>query len=113
MLDYFEPTGQVGNSFLRFGVRFADGRKATKLRGVDLSRGRRGPKPPVLTEAGGAGGGDRDWDSHQWLWGLPPPGPRAFVCEWPARQIAESQVEIDAQLVLDEAERAVTLWPDD
>jgi hypothetical protein len=113
MLDYFEPTGQVGNSFLRFGVRFADGRKATKLRGVDLSRGRRGPKPPVPTEAGGGGGGDRDWDSHQWLWGLPPPGPRAFVCEWPARQIAESQVEIDAQLVLDEAERAVTLWPDD
>jgi len=67
----------------------------------------------VPTEAGGGGGGDRDWDSHQWLWGLPPPGPRAFVCEWPARQIAESQVEIDAQLVLDEAERAVTLWPDD
>jgi hypothetical protein len=22
-----------------------------------------------------------------WVWGLPPPGPLAFVCEWPARHI--------------------------
>jgi hypothetical protein len=110
MLDYFEPSGQV---FLRLGVRFADGRRATNLRGIDLPRGRRGPKPPVPTETGSGGGGDRDWDSQQWLWGLPPPGPLAFACEWPARQIAESQVQIDARLVLDAAERAVILWPDD
>ena len=32
MLDYFEPSGQV---FLRLGVRFADGRKATNLGGFD------------------------------------------------------------------------------
>jgi hypothetical protein len=113
MLDYLQPSGQVGEAFLRFGVRFADGRKATNLHGIDLPRGRRRPKPPVLTEAGGGGGGERDWDSHQWLWGVPPPGPLAFACEWPVRQIAESQMEIDAQLVLDAAERAVTLWPDD
>jgi hypothetical protein len=45
--------------------------------------------------------------------GAAPTGPLTFVCEWPARQIAESQVQIDARLVLDAAQRAVTLWPDD
>jgi hypothetical protein len=34
------------------------------------------------------------------------------VCEWPARGIAESRVEIDAGSILEAAGRAVTLWPD-
>jgi hypothetical protein len=47
-----------------------------------------------------------------WVWGLPPPGPLAFVCEWPARGIPETRVEIDAGLVLEAAGRAVAIWPD-
>jgi hypothetical protein len=38
-------------------------------------------------------------------------GPLAFVCEWPARDIPESRVEIDAGLVLEAAARAVPIWP--
>jgi hypothetical protein len=47
-----------------------------------------------------------------WVWPLPPAGPLAFVCEWPARQVGESRVELDARSVRQAAERAVTLWPD-
>jgi hypothetical protein len=46
-----------------------------------------------------------------WVYGLPPPGPLAFVVEWPARGIAETRAEIDAGLVLEAASRAVPAWP--
>jgi hypothetical protein len=46
------------------------------------------------------------------VWGLPPPGPLAFVCQWPARGIPESRSEIDARLVLEAAVRVTSLWPD-
>jgi len=34
------------------------------------------------------------------------------VCEWPGRGIAESRAEIDAAAILEAAESAVILWPD-
>src|SRR5256885_6760927 len=48
-----------------------------------------------------------------WVWPLPPPGPVAFVCEWPAFGIPESRAELHARLILDAAARAVELWPED
>ena len=45
-----------------------------------------------------------------WLWGLPPPGPLTFTCQWPAEQIPPSQAELDAGLLLEAAARATTLW---
>jgi hypothetical protein len=47
-----------------------------------------------------------------WVWGLPPPGPLAFVCEWPAPNIPETRAEMEAGLVLG-AGCAVAIWPDD
>ncbi len=52
-------------------------------------------------------------DNHYWVWGLPPPGPLVFVCEWPARGIGQSRMQADARLVLETAERAVPIWPED
>jgi len=57
------------------------------------------------------GGGDSSWHFHQWLWGLPPPGPLASACEWPTRQIPVSRAEMDAGLVLEAARRAAAIWP--
>jgi len=103
---------QIAAAFLRFGVQFADGAKATNLPRYDVHRcDDAEPTAPVLTAHGGGGGG-LAWDIDQWVWPLPPAGPLAFVCEWPARQIDESRVELDARLVLQAAERAATLWPD-
>lgn len=58
---------------------------------------------------GGGGGGA--WDGEYWLWPLPPPGPLAFVCEWPARGIPQTRSEVDASLVCDAAEQAEIIWP--
>jgi len=50
------------------------------------------------------------WEVDVCMWGLPPSGPPALVCEWPARDIPESRVEIDGGLAA--AARAVPIWPD-
>jgi hypothetical protein len=98
------------DTFLRFGVQFADGRKATNL--DHPSYGPEGPAPdrPVLIQHGGGGGGAA-WDMEHWVWPLPPAGRFAFVCEWPSSGIVESRAEIDAGVILEAAGRAVTLWP--
>jgi hypothetical protein len=48
-----------------------------------------------------------------WIWPLPPAGPVTFVCQWPALGIPESRADVDAELILDAAARAVQLWPED
>jgi hypothetical protein len=77
----------------RFGVAFADGRKATSF---DSRFGIHDDPPAiVLLSAGGRGGVD-GWDQHYWVAPLPPPGPVAFVCEWPAAGIQLTRAEVDA-----------------
>jgi hypothetical protein len=102
----------LANDYLRFGVQFADGRKATTLDDPPYDPEGQAPDRPVLRQHGGGGGGAA-WDIEHWLWPLPPAGSFAFVCAWPGRGIAESRVEIDAGLILEAAGQAVTLWPDD
>jgi hypothetical protein len=113
LFGYGLPEGEpLPDEFLRFGVQFADGRKATNL-GRPRSTDDGEPDSPVLVEGGASGVGSSVWDAEQWVWPLPPPGPFAFVCEWPGRGIAVSRAEIDAGLILQAAERTVTLWPED
>jgi hypothetical protein len=94
---------------LRLEVRFADGRAAdNNPRRWPRTVGDQAPDPPLLYQSTrGADGG------HLWLWGLPPPGPLTFACEWPAQQLPPSQAEVDVGLILNAAERARTLWPDE
>jgi hypothetical protein len=92
-------------------LRFADGRTvSTDPRRWPRTFETEQPDPPFLYYRG-AGGSERGWRSPHWLWGLPPPGPLAFVCRWPAGQDPSSGVEIDASLVLEAADRAVPVWP--
>jgi hypothetical protein len=97
------------DEFFRFGVQFADGRKATNLDRPSYDLGQ-APDRPVLNQQGGGGAG-ATWDMEHWVWPLPPPGPFTFVCAWPGRGIAESRAEIDAGSILEAAGRALTLWP--
>jgi hypothetical protein len=94
---------------LRIGVQFADGSKATNT--SEFHHGD-GPPPAPVLRTGGGGGGDRSWHQNEWVWPLPPPGPLTFVCEWPAAGIALTRSEIDAQLILDAADRAQRIFPD-
>jgi hypothetical protein len=104
--------GQLDDEFLRIGVQFADGAKATNVPGPRHFGRQDEPDRPVLHGGGGGGGGGR-WRQTEWVWPLPPPGPLAFVCEWPAAGIPETRKEIDAQLILDAAQRAQVIFPDD
>jgi hypothetical protein len=105
--------GQTGGSselppeLFRFGVQYADGRKATTV-GNPFSADAE-PQGPILLPGSG-GGGAREWDQSYWLWPLPPAGPLAFVCEWPVHDVALTRAEIDASLILEAAARAETLW---
>jgi hypothetical protein len=105
----------IGPELLRFGFEFADGARATNLpspgRTPPGPRSDGPPSPPVLTHRGGGGGG-LNWNQKYWVWPLPPPGPLAFVCEWPAFDVPETRVEIDAQLVIDAAARSRRLFSD-
>jgi len=120
VVDPFEPpfgrrfrhrrgSRDVPRSILRFGVEFSDGRKATTLHPWALTLG---SPPPVVLQQGGGGGGDTRWHSEFWLWPLPPPGPLAFVVEWPSEQIELTRTEIDAQPILDAAQNVEQLWPE-
>jgi hypothetical protein len=92
----------------RFGVGFADGRKAT-VGGP--------PRPPgardiVLSPQGG-GGSDRRWSGRMWLWPLPAPGPMTIAFMWEEQGIAETTIEVDTAAVLAAVGRARELWADD
>ncbi len=66
------------------------------------------PARPILRPIGG----DTQF-SRWWAWPRPPGGPLEFVCEWPRFGITETRAGIDAQLILDAAQRSVQLWPED
>ena len=98
---------------LRFGVQFSDGRKATSLGSLPaFGAGMEDePEGPLLSPNGGGGGDDR-WELDFWLWPLPPPGPLAFVVEWPAEGIELSRQEVDAAPILEASRRSEVLWPE-
>lgn len=109
---YHRPgTGPEGTfpTMLRFGVEFADGRKATNVGQAGSAEG--DPRFPVLWGRGGDGSGS-SWRQTFWLWPLPPPGAMSFVCEWPAADIPLSRAQVDGQTIIDAAARAQTVFPD-
>jgi hypothetical protein len=102
---------EIPEEVLRFGVQFADGRKATSLGSFPRPHDQE-PSHPVLIQHGGGGGGGQ-WNFGFWLYPLPPAGPLAFVCEWPSEGIELTRREIDAEIVREPAGRAEVLWEED
>lgn len=109
-----DPAGlAAARRSFRFGLQLADGGKVISRHGA----GRRPesdaePAGPILRLFMG-GGGPRTHVSRWWAWPLPPAGPLDFVCEWPAFEIAETRTTLDAAVILDAAQRAIQLWPED
>ena len=107
---------------LRYGVEFADGGKAVSVGDGGWGTGYAmfdddedggeepaAPARPLLTHTSGGGGG-RSYALGCWVWPLPPPGPLAFVCEWPALDIPETRADIDAEVLRGSAARAQRIW---
>jgi hypothetical protein len=100
--------GRNYDEMLRFGIEFADGARATNVR--HQTPGDEDPVAPYMRSMAGRGS-STSWNQGFWVWPLPPPGALAFVCEWPAADIAHTRVEIDAQVVIDAAARSTVVFP--
>jgi hypothetical protein len=105
------PPANIGPADdLHLGIRFNDGRKVANFgRGPETVPVGSEPTGLVLRSTGMGGGLHvRSWG--YWLWPLPPFGALTFVCEWPAFGIPETSVNIDGQLILEQAKHSIHLW---
>lgn len=94
----------------RFGVGFADGRRATTTWAPDPTLSDR---PDILLMHRNSSGSERRWVGRMGLWPLPPPGEMTVAFLWPALDIDETTVRIDTAPSLEAATRATELWPDE
>jgi hypothetical protein len=106
------PEPPLDRLSFRFGLQLSDGRKVIGRRGGHRARPDSEPDQPILWQFAG-GGSPHTFLSRWWAWPLPPKGPLEFVCEWPAFEIPETRADLDAQLILDAADRGIRLWPED
>lgn len=98
-------------TFLRFGIEFPGGARVTNLEpGWAMSPDATEPQHGLESRSGG--GGDTRYEQEYWAWPIPDPGTIAFVCEWPAFAIAETRLELDADIIRAAADRAKPVWPD-
>jgi len=87
--------------FLRFGVEFADGRKASNLDRIHSYAwdDPNPPKTPFLRGHSFPSENGQGLGSDYWIWPLPPAGPLKFVAEWPVFGTGEQTATIDADLI--------------
>ncbi|MFF5242661.1 hypothetical protein ACFY3V_00180 [Streptosporangium sp. NPDC000095] len=109
------------DNLLRFGVRFADGTKATTVgQRFDLAGLPQDPpaSPQLSWLLGGTSlrSGDNDEGSlfniGLWLWPSPPPETFELGVEWPDGGIELSITPLDGAAIVSAAERSVPYWPD-
>jgi hypothetical protein len=103
------PEAAAPRQSFRLGLQFADGTRGIGQHGEPRPAGDAEPAGPILRTFLG-GGGPRSSFWRWWAWPLPPAGPVEFVCEWPALGIPETRAGLDAQLILDAADRSIRLW---
>lgn len=89
----------------QISLQLSDGRTVTSGR----LRGDAEPAGPILRSRGG-GGTSHYLFMRWWAWPLPPRGPLEFICQLGT---GETRAGIDAQLILDAAQRSVLVWPED
>lgn len=119
----WDVPGQNRPGGLRFGLGYADGRRATRLGWPHLfDAPPEAPPGPVLMPGGAshsggvvvaeAGGTRARHDHSAWVWELPPPGPVTLAVEWAAQGLAETTVDVvDGAVLREAAGRALPLWP--
>lgn len=105
---------ELPDGFLRLGVELPGGAKASNIGGRPRF-GKDDPDAPVFVHRGGGGGhGRRDrvtMNHDYWLWLLPQPGTIRVSCEWPLVGLSFSTAEIDGAVLVEAAERVLSLWP--
>lgn len=97
---------------LRFGVLYADGRRALVQRRPPHPQHGGEPERPVMKSLSGYGT-TGEWHQDFYIWGLPQQGPVTIVYSWLDQEVPESSFEIDGDAVRAAADRIVVLWEDD
>lgn len=111
-----QSAGAIPDGFLRIGVEFSDGRRATNVAHAvdpDPRLWFTPPAEPSLFEHGGGGSGRADSFSagrSVWLWPLPPPERFDLVIEWPAHGIPITRVPIDGVEIVAASLRERPAW---
>jgi hypothetical protein len=98
-------TGPAVHEDLTVGLECAHSSKV--LGNVPSPAGDEEPPSRVLDFLGGTGSTHRG-DSRWWTWPLPSPGHLDFICKIGA---VETRASMDAQLILDAAQRSGLAWP--
>ncbi|MFD9946863.1 hypothetical protein ACFWYW_00380 [Nonomuraea sp. NPDC059023] len=109
------------DDLLRFGVRFADGSKATTVgqrvgkRYPPSSAPPPGPQVSWLLPGMSMRSGPDDSGvivAGLWLWPLPPAEPFELAVEWPAGGVELAFAEVDGAAITSAAGRSLPYWPD-
>lgn len=106
-----EPGEPLPDAFLRFGVSFEDGRRASNVGGIQTQLSDGDAPPKITLRQQGGGGGSHVYRIGWYVWPLPDQGNITFVCEWPSFSIPETTGSIDGDLVREAARRTRPIWP--
>jgi hypothetical protein len=112
-----DPDEGLPEGFLRIGIEFPDGQRASNLsdRRHFWPQPERAPEGPVLVQSGGGtgreGAGRVTMNPVYWLWPFPSPGVLKLFVEWPALGIALSSADLDGEAILAAAAQSERLWP--
>jgi hypothetical protein len=100
-------SNELPRELLRFGIEFADGRRATT---IDNRASRRDEPPEIVLMQRGGGGGGNGWELGFWIWPLPPEGPLTFAVEWPAESVDLTTSQLDTAPLRAAAAGSEALW---
>ncbi|MFI6900652.1 hypothetical protein ACIBKY_05300 [Nonomuraea sp. NPDC050394] len=120
MVTGVKAGGPLPDDLLRFGVRFADGSKATTI-GQRVSKRYPPSAPPPeepqiswLLPGMSMRSGPEDSSvivAGLWLWPSPPAEPFELAVEWPAGGIELTFAEVDGAAIASAAGRSLPYWP--
>lgn len=99
---------------LRFGIAFENGERVlADDRPLFRTDPDAEPEGFVLTRQGRGGGGGGSFysaDDQLWLWPLPPAGTLELVMQWPAMDIGETRIAVDAGTIGELAQQVRSFW---
>jgi hypothetical protein len=104
--------GPPPDDLLRFGVLLSDGTKWTSLDSDWRPRLPNEQPEQLVVRGRGGGGGGGSFNMKYWMWPLPPAGLLTVVGEWPAYDVAETRVDVDATELRARAAEAEAIWPE-
>jgi len=106
-------SGLLSDEYLRIGIAWPDGARATML--DDWQRGFQpeAPDPDHGLESLASNADLQGCSTEYWAWPLPTHGELVVVVEWPAFGIPQSSTAVDFSLLTEAARRARPVWPED